>query len=65
MGVWHRLNRHEFAQTLGDGGGQGSLAGCSLWSHKELDTMRDLTTTDLREPGTWRLGALAVTREDS
>jgi len=26
MAVWHhRLNRHEFEQTLGDGEGQGSL----------------------------------------
>ena len=32
MGVWHRLNGHEFEQTLGDGGGQGSLECCSLWA---------------------------------
>ena len=25
-------------QTLGDGEGQGSLACCSTWSHKESDT---------------------------
>ena len=37
MGVWHRLNRQEFAQTLGDGGGQGSLECCSLWGCKESD----------------------------
>ena len=35
---WHQqLNRHEFEQTLGDEG-QGSLACCSSWGHKELDT---------------------------
>ena len=35
---WHyQLNGHEFEQTLGDTEGQGSLASCSLWSHKELD----------------------------
>ena len=28
----------EFEQTLGDGKGQGSLACCSPWSHKDLDT---------------------------
>ena len=28
----------QFEQTLGDGEGQGSLACCSAWSHKELDT---------------------------
>ena len=38
MGAWyHQLNVHESEQTLGDGEGQGSLACCSLWSHKELD----------------------------
>ena len=25
-------------QTLGDGEGQGNLAGCSSWGHKESDT---------------------------
>ena len=31
----HRLNGREFEQTLGDGDGQGSLACCSPWGHKE------------------------------
>ena len=36
---WHqRLDKHEFEQTLGDGDGQGSLACCSPWGHKESDT---------------------------
>ena len=34
----HRLNRHEFEQTLGDGEGQGELVCCSPWGHKDLDT---------------------------
>jgi len=34
-----RLNGHEFEQTLGDSAGQESLAGCSSWRHKELDTI--------------------------
>ena len=35
---WHRrLHGQEFEKTLGDGEGQGSLACCSLWGHKELD----------------------------
>ena len=34
----HRLNGHEFEQTPGESGGQGSLASCSPWDHKELDT---------------------------
>ena len=32
----HRLSGHEFEQALGDGEGQGSLACCSSWGHKEL-----------------------------
>ena len=34
---WHPLNGQGFEQTSGDGEGQGSLVGCSLWGHKELD----------------------------
>ena len=33
----HRLNGHEFEQTLGDGEGQGELVCCSPWGHKDLD----------------------------
>ena len=38
VGWHHRLNRHEFEQTLGDSEGQGSLVCWSPWAHKELDT---------------------------
>ena len=34
----HQPNGHEFEQTLGDSEGQGSLACCSPWACKELDT---------------------------
>ena len=35
---WHsQLNEHEFEQTLGDSEGQGNLAYCSSWDHKESD----------------------------
>ena len=37
IGWHHRLNGHEFEQTLGDSEGQGSLVCCSPWSCKELD----------------------------
>ena len=37
VGWHHRLNGHEFEQTPGDSEGQGSLACCSPWGHKELD----------------------------
>ena len=34
-----RLNGHEFEQTARDNEGQGSLACCSPWVHKESDTI--------------------------
>ena len=38
VGWHHQLNGLEFEQTLGDSEGQGSLACCSPWGSKELDT---------------------------
>ena len=38
MGWHHQFNGHEFEQALGVGEGQGSLAYCSPWGHKELNT---------------------------
>ena len=38
VGWHHRLNGHESEQTQGDSEGQGSLACCSPWGHKESDT---------------------------
>ena len=36
---WHqRLNAHEFGWTPGVGDGQGGLACCNSWGHKESDT---------------------------
>ena len=36
---WHpQLNGHDLGQTLENGEGQGGLACCSPWGHKELDT---------------------------
>ena len=35
-------NGHEFEQALGVGDGQGSLACCSQWGQKELDTTKRL-----------------------
>ena len=37
VGWHHRLNGHEFGQTLGAGDGQGGLACCGSWGHKESD----------------------------
>ena len=38
VGWNHPLNGYEFEQALGDDEGQGSLACCSPWGHKESDT---------------------------
>ena len=39
MAGWHhRLDAHEFEETLGVGDRQGGLACCSSWGCKELDT---------------------------
>ena len=37
VGWHHRLNGHEFEETLGDSEGQGNLACCNSWGRKELD----------------------------
>ena len=41
----HRLNEHEFEQTLGDSGGQRRLACCSPWVTKSQTRLSDCTTT--------------------
>ena len=46
VGWHHRLDGHEFEQALGVGDGQGSLACCSPWGHKESDTTEWLNWTD-------------------
>ena len=43
MTEWrHQLDGHEFEQAPGVGDGQGSLAWCSPWGHKESDTTEQL-----------------------
>ena len=43
----HRLNGHEFEQAPGDDEGQGSLACCDSWGHKELEmTERRLSNSN-------------------
>ena len=42
VGWHHRLNGHESEQTLEDSDGQGILACCSPWGHKESDTTEGL-----------------------
>ena len=42
FGWHHRPDGHEFEQALRVGDGQGSLACCSPWGHKESDTTERL-----------------------
>ena len=52
MSGWHhRLNGHEFDSTLGVGDGQGGLACCDSWGHKESDTTERLNWTELNNKG--------------
>ena len=44
VGWHHQLNGHESEHTLGIDNGQGSLAYCSLWGHKESDMTEPLNT---------------------
>ena len=48
VGWHHWLDGHEFEQAPGVGDGQGSLAGCSPWGLKELDTTEWLNWTESR-----------------
>ena len=49
VGWHHRLNGHEFEQTLGDSNGQGSLVCCSPWGCKELDMAERLNNSKKKE----------------
>ena len=46
VGWHHRLSGHEYKQVSRDSEGQGSLACCSPWGHKELDTTEQLNNND-------------------
>ena len=47
VGWHHRLDGHEFKQALRVGDGQGSLACCSPWGHKELTRLSNWTEPKL------------------
>ena len=48
VGLHHWLDGHEFKQAPGVGDGQGSLACCIPWGHKESDMTERLNWTELR-----------------
>ena len=67
VGWHHQLDGHEFEPALGVGDGQGSLACCSPWGRKELDTTEQLNWTELivRVFSIWVLKlTLCFTREN-
>ena len=45
---WHhqKLNGYEFERAPGNGEGQGSLACCSPWGHKQLDMTQRLNNNN-------------------
>ena len=53
VGWYHQLNEHEFEQALGVHDGQGGLACCGPWGHKESERLSLL------------LGGKAMTKLDS
>ena len=57
VGWHHQLNRHEFEQAPGDGGGQGSPACCSPRGRKDLDTTEGVNNHDnCAFSGSWAPG---------
>jgi len=42
VGWHHRLDGHEFEQSLGVNDGQGSLMCCGPWGHKKSETTERL-----------------------
>ena len=50
MSRWHhQFTGHESEQTLGDNEGQGGLACCSPWGHKDLDATEQLNNNKIDE----------------
>ena len=54
VGWHHPLNGHEFDQAPGVDEGQGSLARCSPWGHKESDTTEQLNNNGGYYTGSYR-----------
>ena len=48
VGRHHQLNGHESEQALGVGDGQGSLACCNPWGHKESDMSEQLNNRSMQ-----------------
>ena len=64
VGWYHWLNGHGFGWTPGVGDGQGGLACCGSWGHKESDMTEQLNWTELHWftfPSTVHKGSLSCT----
>ena len=57
----HRLNGHEFEQAPGGGEGQGNLACCSPWSHRELDMSLSKLLEVVKDREAWHAVVHGVT----
>ena len=73
MAGWHhQLNGHEFGWTPGVGDGQGGLACCDSWGHKELDMTERLNwvietyrvSMDVRKTNTTIEKTIQVQKQD-
>ena len=54
-GWHHRLDGHELEQAPGAGDGQGGLACCGPWGHREWDTTERLNNNRFKERASkWR-----------
>ena len=54
IGWHHELNGHEFEQAPGDGKGEGSLACCNPWGHRESGMTEQLNNkSKAREIQIW------------
>ena len=51
VGWHHQLNGNEFESTLGVGDGQGGLACCCPWGHKELNMTGRLKSNNAKTLG--------------
>ena len=60
IGWHHRLHGHGFESTPGVGNGQGGLACCSPWGHKESDTTEWLNWTELN----WTIQSMEFSRPE-
>ena len=65
MAGWHhRLDGHGFGWTPGVGDGQGGLAHCDSWGHKESDTTEQLNWTECEVSTSLNSNPLATWCED-